>query len=222
MLHYWQTPNNAQASLVRGTAWDQEWAVQELYALLLHTTSTHLPGEFGTIPWSAREVSSCFNLLPQGVTSAKTIELLRNMLVREQDEDLYLLSAVSPEWLRPGEVIEVTGEPSAFGPINLRVAAAEDRLTITLPAQFRNPPQRLWLRAPWFLEVARAELDAQPVTPDEGRFLLPLGAKELVIHGRIRPDAAPLSYAQAVADYQAEYRRRWEHFLRTGSRNAPA
>jgi hypothetical protein len=27
-----------------------------------------------------------------------------------------------------------------------------------------------------------------------------------------------LSYAQAVADYQAEYRRRWAHFRRTGER----
>ena len=44
------------------------------------------------------------NLLPDGAASAKTIELLRNMLIRESDDELYLLSAVSPAWLRPGRM----------------------------------------------------------------------------------------------------------------------
>ncbi|MDD8012792.1 MAG: hypothetical protein PHX05_04875, partial [Acidobacteriota bacterium] len=30
-LHYWQTPNNAQVSLVRGTAWDQECNIFVLF-----------------------------------------------------------------------------------------------------------------------------------------------------------------------------------------------
>jgi len=222
MLHYWQTPNNAQTSLVRGTAWDQEWAVKELYALLLHTTSTHLPGEFGTVPWSTRECSHCFNLLPQGVTSAKTIELLRNMLVREQDDDLYLLSAVSPEWIRPGQILEIDGEPSAFGPVSLKVIAQEGRLGVSLPVEFRNAPNRLWLRVPWFYEVCRAELDGQAIAPEGNHFPLPNGARELTIHGCIKPNTPAMSYLQAVADYKAEYRRRHEAFLRTGSRDVPS
>ncbi len=218
MLHYWQTPNNTQVSLVRGTEWDQEWAVKELYALLLHTTSTHLPGEFGTIPWSTRECSHPFNLLPQGVTIAKTIEVLRNMLVREQDEDLHLLSALSPEWVRPGESIVVSGAPSAFGPVSAEVTAADDRLTIDLPTQFRNAPRRLWVRVPWFYDVEKASLDGATVTPEGNEVLIPQGVRQLVLHGAIRHDTPPMSYDRAVADYQAEYRRRWEHFRRTGER----
>jgi hypothetical protein len=218
MLHYWQTPNNTQASLVRGTPWDQEWAVKELYALLLHTTSTHLPGEYGTVPWSTRECSHCHNILPQGITIAKTIEVLRNMLVREQDGDLYLLSAVSPEWLRPGKSIVVRGEPSAFGPIDMTASAYEDHVVIALPAAFRNEPARLWVRVPWFFEVRSTELDGQPVTPEGGHVWIPLGANELVLCGGIRAGSPAMSYEQAVADYKAEYRRRWEHFRRTGER----
>lgn len=218
MLHYWQTPNNAQASLVRGTAWDQEWAVKELYALLLHTSSTHLPGEFGTVPWSDRECSGCFNILPQGVTSAKTIELLRNMLVREQEHDLHLLSAVSPEWLRPGQVIEVKGEPTWFGAVDMTVQAEDERLVITLPYSFRNPPRRLYLRVPWFYQLERAELDGTTVLPVKGHFDVPIGAHELILYGQSRPDAPALSYATTVAEYKAEYRRRYEVFRRTGRR----
>lgn len=217
-LHYWQTPNNTQVSLVRGTAWDQEWAIKELYALLLHTTSTHLPGEFGTIPWSTRECSHCHNILPQGLTIAKTIEVIRNMLVREQGEDLHLLSAVSPEWVRPGERIEVRGAPTFFGPVDLTVAAAAGSLTVDLPKAFRHAPERLWVRVPWFWELTQAAVDGTAVAPEAGEILIPAGARELVLHGAPRADAPALSYAQAVADYQAEYRRRWEHFRRTGER----
>ncbi len=217
-LHYWQTPNNTQVSLVRGTAWDQQWAVKELYALLLHTSSTHLPGEFGTVPWSTRECSSCHNILPQGLTIAKTIEVLRNMLLREQDDDLYLLSAVSPDWVQPGKRIEVRRAPSAFGPLDMTVAAEEGRLVLDLPAAFRNSPARLLVRVPWFYEVRRAELDGEACAVQDGHVLVPVGARRLVLHGGPRPDAPAMSYLQAVADYQAEYRRRWEHFRATGER----
>ncbi|NPV46853.1 MAG: hypothetical protein HPY69_07835 [Armatimonadetes bacterium] len=218
MLHYWQTPNNTQVSLVRGTAWDQEWAVRELYALLLHTTSTHLPGEFGTVPWSTRECSHCFNILPQGVTIAKTVEVLRNMLVREQDGDLHLLSALSPAWVQPGQRIEVRDAPTAFGPVSMAVVAEDDRLRVSLPNTFRNAPARLWVRIPWFLAVERVEVDGEAVDPGAGEVLVPSGAREMVLYGATRPDTPPLSYEQAVADYKTEYRRRWEHFRRTGER----
>ena len=67
-LHYWHTPDNAQNSLVRGTAEDQQLAVRDLYALLLHTSSTHAPAEFGTYPWSTRDLlgSSIHDILPDG------------------------------------------------------------------------------------------------------------------------------------------------------------
>ena len=218
MMHYWQTPNNAQVSLVRGTAWDQEWALKELYALLLHTSSTHLPGEFGTVPWSTRECSHCFNILPQGVTIAKTIEVIRNMLVREQGEDLHLLSAVSPAWVRPGDQLAVRAAPTAFGPVDMTVTAAADRITVALPTAFRNPPERLWVRVPWYFEARSIELDGRAVGAANGEVLVTPGARELVLHAAIGSEAPSLSYAQAVADYQREYRRRWEHFRRTGER----
>jgi len=216
-LHYWQTPNNAQVSLVRGTAWDQEWAVRDLYAMLLHSTSTHLPAEFGTIPWSTRGYTHPFNITPQCTSSANVIQLLRNMLVREQGADLYLLSAISPEWVQPGKTLEVRDEPSAFGPLRFTLQAGPDRLSIRLPEQYRQAPQRLLVRVPWFYEVERATLDDKTITAMEGHYVVPIAAKELVLFGRIKSDAPRLSYDQAVADYKAEYRRRYQQFLRTGS-----
>jgi len=216
-LHYWQTPNNAQVSLVRGTAWDQQWAVKELYALLLHSSSTHLSGEFGSIPWSTRGYGNVLNITPQDTTSANVIQLLRNMLVREQGENLYLLSAISPEWVRPGKTIEVQDEPSSFGPLRFAVQASADRLAIRLPDKYRQNPQRVLVRVPWFFAVQRATLDGAAVEEKDGHYLVPITAKELVLFGHVRPDAPPLSYDRAVADYKSEYRRRYQEFLRTGA-----
>jgi hypothetical protein len=221
-LHYWQTPNNALVSLVRGTAWDQEWAVKDLYAMLLHSTSTHLPAEFGTLPWSTRGYTHPFNITPQCTSSANTIQLLRNMLVREQGNDLYLLSAISPDWVQPGKQIEVRDEPSAFGPVSFTVQAAADRITLRLPNRYRQAPQRLLVRVPWFYAVKRAALDGKTIAVKNSHIVVPLKAEELVLVGRIKPDAPRLSYDQAVSDYKAEYRRRYEEFLRTGLNSDPS
>jgi hypothetical protein len=109
-----------------------------------------------------------FNITPQCTTSANVIQLLRNMLMREQGEDLYLLSAISPEWVQPGKQIGVRSEPSAFGPISFTVQAAADRLTLRLPERYRQTPQRLLVRVPWFYAVERTTLDDKTVAANDG------------------------------------------------------
>jgi hypothetical protein len=217
-LHYWQTPNNTQTSLVRGTPEDQQWAVREVYAMLLHSSSTHMIGEFGTIPWSTRDCSHVYNLIPQGTSAAKLIEAMRNMLVREQEQDLWLLSALSPEWVKPGKVMEVVEEPTSFGPVSLTLRADDHGLSVEVPQSFRDAPEHVFLRVPWFWQLDGAQLDGEAVTAEDAHIAIPVGAKTLRLIGRINPNTPELSYEQAVADYKAEYRRRWELFLRTGKR----
>ncbi|MEN6301619.1 MAG: hypothetical protein ABFD96_02800 [Armatimonadia bacterium] len=206
-LHYWQTPNMTQTALARGTAEDQQWALRELYAMVLHTSSTHMTAEFGTIPWSTRDCSHVHNLIPQGTSAAKTIQAMRNMLVREQGRDLWLLSAVSPEWVRPGKVIEVKEAPSKFGPLSMAVRAEEGQLVLTLPTKFREAPERIWVRVPCYWEGEKRE-----------QIEVPVGTRELVLEGMVREGTEEYSYEGAVAEWKAEYRRRWEVFLRTGRR----
>ncbi len=138
-LHYWHTPDNAENALVRGSGEDQRLAVQDLYALLLHTTSTHAPQEFGTFPWSTRDYLNS-DILPDGAASGRILELMRNMLVREYGSDLYLFSAVSPEWLQPGKTIEVVNEPTNFGPMSAALRADGEGLRIDLSHRFRQRP----------------------------------------------------------------------------------
>lgn len=218
-IHYWQTPDIAQNALVRGKPEDQQAAIRDLYALLVHTSSTHAPQEFGTVPWGTRDLGyGTTNLLPDGAASAKTIELLRNMLIRESGEDLYLLSAVSPAWLLPGKTLETVDAPTNFGPLSFRLESAEDSLSMRIRGADRNPPKRILVRLPWFFELTAAECDGKAITADSGHLVLPPGAHQLSLRGRIREDGSTWTYDRAVEDYKAEYARRYKEFLRTGVR----
>jgi len=76
----------------------QKGDCRDLYALLVHTTSTHATQEFGAYPWSTRDYMPQ-NILPDG-SRPVWWKLNRNMLVREYQSECIPFSAVSPEWLR--------------------------------------------------------------------------------------------------------------------------
>ncbi len=218
-IHYWQSPDLGQNALVRGKPEDQQAAVRDLYALLVHTSSTHAPQEFGTVPWGSRDLGyGTTNLLPDGAASAKTIELLRNMLIRESGEDLYLLSAVSPEWLRPGKTLQAIDAPTNFGPLSFTLKALDGSLLLDLEGVDRNPPKRLLVRVPWFFDLASAEADGKAVKAEDGHLVLPSDVRKIRLLGRIKENTPPLSYEQAVSAYKEQYRRKYEEFLRTGVR----
>lgn len=214
-LHYWHTQDNAQNALVRGGPEDQQAAVNDLYAVLLHTTSTHAPQEFSGLPWWMRDYHAG-DILPDGPASAKLIELLRNMLVREYRDELHLFSALSPDWLAAGRVIEIRDAPTSFGPVGVRLTAASDGWRLSLAHRFRQAPARVIVHVPWFYEAARAECDGRALPAGEGQFVVGPQAREIRIQGRIRPGTPATSFEQSVARYKAEYRKRHEEFLRTG------
>ena len=113
-LHHYLTIKNTETETIRG---DQRMAVEELYALLLHTSSTHAGFEYCIFPWGDRDFAS--NVSPHGWFAAKFRAALRNMLVREEGNDLHLLSVLSPEWVKPGSVVSVKRAPTDFGEVNL-------------------------------------------------------------------------------------------------------
>jgi hypothetical protein len=215
-LHYWHTLDNAQNALVRGGEDDQRLAVQDLYALLLHTTSTHAPQEFSGVPWWMRDYHSS-DILPDGPASAKLIELLRNMLVREYRDELHLFSALSPEWLRAGRRIEVRGAPTSFGPVRVCCAAQADGLRIELSHAFRQAPRALVIRVPWCYTASAVTVDGRRVDLAGNTIRVSPQARRVHIAGQLKPGVAPLSFAQVVRDYKQEYARRYQEFLRTGT-----
>jgi hypothetical protein len=144
--------------------------------------------------------------------------LVRDMMVREQSNDLHLLSCVSPEWMKAGASIHVHRAPTVFGQVNFDLQVQEARhAKIKLSNQMDRAPEHLVLHLPWFLRITSATVDGKAATPKDGALSLPITAQEVELRWAAPGEGMPqLNYEKSVADYKAEYRRRYEKFLRTG------
>ena len=213
LIHHYLTIKNTDTEVIRG---DQQTSIEELYALLLHTSSTHAGFEYAIRPWGTRDFG--LNLSPHGWFAAKFRTLLRNMMVREQDNELHLLSSVSPEWVGVGKSITIRRAPSNFGEVNLVwEVPSENQSMIHLSNRLSYPPDKLVLHLPWFLDVQEASVDGKEITPEDGSVVLPIDAKEVRLRWRRRSGTPIMSYEKAVDDYKMEYKRRYEEFLQTGA-----
>jgi len=209
-LHDYLTMKNTETEVIRG---DQEQALRELYAVLVHTSSTQAGFETSIRPWGNRDFGG--NLTPHGWYAANYRTLVRDMLVREQGDELHLLSVVSPAWLSPGDSIAVRNAPTDFGPVGYRLEVRSDTTALlSLSPGFAAAPKRVVVHVPWFMELRRAEADGRTVRARNGAITLSPGVRTLTLHWTRRPDAPALSYQAAVQDYKAEYRRRWEEWMR--------
>ena len=84
LLHHYLTMKNTESWTVRG---DQRKALEELYAILLHTSATNAGFEFFVRPWADRDIGQ--NIMPHGWFAAKYVAMVRNMLVREDESVRY-------------------------------------------------------------------------------------------------------------------------------------
>jgi hypothetical protein len=136
LLHHYSGFRVFQTELLAN---QQRNVVGGLYSSLAHTTSTNAGWEAGTSPYSDRIVDDATT--PHGWWAAEYVTLLRNMLVREQGRDVYLMSAVSPSWLRPGRTIAVRRAPTALGRVSFALRGTAGGAVLTwsssLPAGSR-------------------------------------------------------------------------------------
>ena len=99
---------------------------------------------------------------------AASLAFLRQLLVREQDDTLYLASGAPRHWFRPGQRIEFTGAPTYFGQVSLAIESHPEAghidATITVPPGFRGKEIKLSLRQPQAQRIARVEMDGRPWT----------------------------------------------------------
>jgi hypothetical protein len=213
-LHDYLTTKNTETEVIRG---DQRLALEELYALLVHTSATHAGFETSVRPWGTRDFHG--NLAPHGWYAACYRMLLRDMLVREDGDTLHLLSVLSPAWLGPGDSVAVRDAPTYFGPVGFRLLVADSgRAILTLDPRFTRRPSALVVHLPWFVDLRRATADGRAVRARGGELHLSPGTRTVELTWTLRPDAPAMSYDAAVRRYREEYRRRWERWVGGGAR----
>lgn len=211
-LHHYLTITNTETEVIRG---DQELAVRDLYALLAHTSATHAGFEFCIRPWGDRDFG--MNLSPHGWYAARYRSLLRDMLIRDDDEQIHLLSSISPEWIKNGKPIVLRHAPTNFGQMSLSLDTKGNKTVMKLQPEFARSPKSLVLHFPWFMTVRSIKVDGKVAKVGKGGYQrLRPDVRTVELQWSMRKGAAALSYARAVQDYRKEYRRRYEEFRRTG------
>jgi hypothetical protein len=208
-LHHYLTIKNTLTEVIRG---DQEQALKEFYALLVHTSSTHAGFEFAILPWGDRNFED--NLAPHGWFAAEYRTLLRNMLVREEGDQLHLLSVVSPEWMGKGKTISVSNVPTSFGTVGFKLEqTADDEAVLHLDAKFTRAPSKIVLHCPWWVAQEITTADNLRYMETNGAIDLPADAREVRIHWVNGTNPPALSYERAVKGYKAEYARRYQMLM---------
>ncbi len=186
--------------------------VKDLYALLAHTSATNAGFEFCLVGWSNRDFGGNFS--PHGWFAAKFIGLVRMMLVREEDDDLHLLSALPPAWILPGEELETHDLPTRFGNVGILVEGTEKGATVhlSLPgpsaAGPAGLPKAVFLHVPWFALDAEAAIDGEETTITNRTIEVPLDARAVELTFR-RDPSAWMDYESTVAALKQGYRERF-------------
>lgn len=216
-LHHYITMKDTETELILG---EQQWALDDLYSVLVHTSSTHAGFEWGVRPWADRDFGQ--DLAPHGWFSAEYIVLLRNMLLREQGNDLHLLSVLSPAWTRPGDHIDVSNAPTLFGPVSLHATFRSGGMTLMLQPKFHAAPGQVVVHLPWYVHASKAQADGHTVAIRQGTVTIPASAHRLEVTWTRTPAGGAYSYPAAVQAWKQEYAAHYKAFLRNGSpRPAP-
>jgi hypothetical protein len=216
-LHHYLTIKNTLTELVRG---EQQQAIREFYAELLHTSSTHAGFEYAIRPWGSRDFEG--NTAPHGWFAADYRNLLRNMMVREEDGTLHLLSAVSPDWVGRGKTIRVTGAPTYFGKLNFTLEMPEQTSALLhIESDFDHPPRELVLHIPWFLTASSVSADGAAMKIANGAVHLPARTREVRVTWS-QSSSPEMNFERTVASYKREYRRRYERLMATGEMSSGA
>ena len=208
-LHDYLIMKNTLTEIVRG---EQQQPVKDLYALLLHTSSTQEGFEFAIRPWGNRDFAD--NLPPHGWFAAEFRLTLRDMMVREDEGAVHLLTVMSPAWMGAGKTIRVERAPTEFGEVGFTLTQPDDHSAlIALNLHWSNQPKSVLLHLPWFANVSSVEVDGKPATPAGSVVRIPANARQVRISWTRRADAPDWSFEQTVKNYEREYRRRYQIYM---------
>ncbi len=212
-IHGWRTETIALTALRRG---EQEDFLNDFYSMLLHTGSCHEGFEGAVFP-STRDYAMVASLLVQLTVnidpywcnfpnnarfSACINNLLRSMLIRESQNNLHLFSAISPDWVKPGDKIVVKNAPTYYGTVNLSAISTDNGINISFEPNWREPPDSVILHMPFFADIKSVVINDMIISSDQDYVELPIGSCNVNIFWIIDP-TVDLSYSRFVDDYIA-------------------
>ncbi|HOB72984.1 MAG TPA: hypothetical protein PKG54_00525 [Phycisphaerae bacterium] len=100
--------------------------------------------------------------LPHTYSNTQQLRLLRNMLLREDGQDLLIGQAIPRPWLAAGKRVAVSDAPTLFGLMTYRIDAREDVVEVDVLPPTRQTPRAIKVRLRRPGSPAIREIRAQP------------------------------------------------------------
>ena len=221
-LHHYLIERITQNEIVRG---NQALVLHDFYSILSHTGSCNEGFEMAIRPWGNRDHIIPIKLLffeiyinnfpPHGWFAVTYNLILRNMLIREEDNDLHIFSVISPAWL-DGE-INVKNANTLFGIVNIKAFLSENDARLSINSKWeRSKPKRIVIHIPFFVDA-----DFQSIECSNANFKIrdtlnrieipPKEEIQLVVNWKINgeTDISYFSYKNAVEWLKSEYKKRY-------------
>jgi hypothetical protein len=204
-LHHYETFYVTEGNTILG---EQQKVIEDLYAILAHTSSTNAGFEFGIPAWSTRDPRS--NFTPHGWFAARYMEQIRNLLVREEGTTVQIASALAPQWVAPGRQVNVADAPTFFGSVSYTLAARQDGAALSLANHWKDGqrPTAVVFHLPWFVTGMSATVDGAPASIVDGAITLPPDARSAAVRWKRRSPEPNLTYAEAVRLFLEKYYRK--------------
>ncbi len=91
-----------------------------------------------------------------GWAAAEWIMMIRNLFVREEDNQLVIGAGIFPEWMAAGDPISFGPSPTPYGAVSVKITHAESGPVLTLETAWRDDPPEIAVEIPGYLAVKRS------------------------------------------------------------------
>jgi hypothetical protein len=132
------------------------------------------------------------------------------MLLREEERDLHLLSAVAPAWMKTGEKISVQNAVTNFGKVSFVAEVIENGMIINFSSNWQRPPQRMIFHFPYFAKIERILEDGRKISLEKDHAKLSPQARRVEIFWRHEAARERLNYTIMVEDFKRQYHERYQ------------
>lgn len=131
---YWMT------CLQRGEA---KPAILGLYASMAYGMTRET---YAAVECTAIRSGGNYWTLPHTYSNTQQLRLLRNMLLREDGDDLRIGDAIPRPWLAAGKRVAVKAAPTRFGPVSFAIESDENTVTVHVDPPTRNAAKAVKIR----------------------------------------------------------------------------
>jgi hypothetical protein len=119
-------------------------AILGLYGSMAYGMSR---GTYAAVECTAIRTGENYWTLPHTYSNTQQLRLLRNMLLREDGDKLWIGQAIPRPWLARGKRVAVTRAPTVFGPVTFSLSTAADgSMRVHLEPPMRSAPTEIIIR----------------------------------------------------------------------------